>query len=150
MRIRLTPPPSLSAKSALPQPPGCLSVVPQPVYMNMSDLSALSTTTTQPQMMMTMVMEESPDLKTPTAEDQGGLGSDGSGSSSGYGSQIMAEPPPEGKELDIAAIFFPPWERKDDFLAPPLHVASASVCAIVLVFLGKKILTFLMQCDARV
>ena len=120
--------------------------------MNMSDLSALSTTTTQPQMMMTMVMEESPDLKTPTAEDQGGLGSDGSGSSSGYGSQIMAEPPPppEGKELDIAAIFFPPWERKDDFLAPPLHVASASVCAIVLVFLGKKILTFLMQCDARV
>jgi hypothetical protein len=41
--------------------------------------------------------EECPDLKTPTAEDLGGLGSDGSGSSSGYGSQIMAETP-EGEK----------------------------------------------------
>jgi hypothetical protein len=55
--------------------------------------------------------EECPDLKTPTAEDLGGLGSDGSGSSSGYGSQIMAETP-EGERNA---------ERKDDIFLPFLH-----------------------------
>jgi hypothetical protein len=126
-------------------------VVPQPVYMNMSDLAALSSarahghpdapyghhqdapyghhknapygqqdapygvqdapyghqdapyghqdaTYGRQDVAEALTMtEECPDLKTPTAEDLGGLGSDGSGSSSGYGSQIMAETP-EGEK----------------------------------------------------
>jgi hypothetical protein len=119
-------------------------VVPQPVYMNMSDLAALSSSARaqghqdapyghqdapyghhqdayghhkdapyghqdvpygrqdapygrQDAAEALTMTEECPDLKTPTAEDLGGLGSDGSGSSSGYGSQIMAETP-EGEK----------------------------------------------------
>jgi hypothetical protein len=80
-------------------------VVPQPVYMNMSDLSSLSAAHREQQL---AEESSSPDLKTPTAEDLGGcLGSDGS-SSSGYGSQIMAEPLTEGKAT------FPPRASKDD------------------------------------
>ena len=79
---------------------GCILVVPQPVYMNMSDLAALASTNgphrheetnnssthnnNNNMMMMMVVGDEGSDLKTPTAEDLGGLGSDGSGSS-GYG-----------------------------------------------------------------
>ncbi len=157
------------------QTPGCISVVPQPVYMNMSDLAALSSSARahghpdapygrqdapygyhqdepygrqdapyghqdatyghrdapyghqdapygqqdapyghaashgrQEAAEALMMTEECPDLKTPTAEDLGGLGSDGSGSSSGYGSQIIAETP-EGERNA---------ERKDDIFHP--------------------------------
>ncbi len=125
-------------------------MVPQPVYMNMSDLAALSSSARahghqdspyghpdapyghqdatyghpsshgrqdanyghqdapyghpkapyglQDAAEALTMTEECPDLKTPTAEDLGGLGSDGSGSSSGYGSQIMAGEAPEGEK----------------------------------------------------
>merc|ERR1719195_85812 len=56
-------------------------VVPQPVYMNMSDLE---------RMQQQQMEEDSLDLKTPTQEDLDNLPSSSDGSSSGYGSQNLA------------------------------------------------------------
>ena len=45
-------------------------MVPQPVYMNMSDLAAMAAQKKQQLEQSAMTVEESPDLKTPTAENQ--------------------------------------------------------------------------------
>ena len=42
------------------------AVVPQPVYMNMNDLAIMK----QKQQQQQQMAEDSPELKTPTAEDQ--------------------------------------------------------------------------------
>ena len=42
------------------------AVVPQPVYMNMNDMALLK----QKKLQQQQIPEDSPDLKTPTAEDQ--------------------------------------------------------------------------------
>ena len=73
------------------------AVVPQPVYMNMSDLHALSSTG----------QEDGLELKTPTAEDQSSLGS----SSSGYGSPQIIENL-DGKEKDSVIGIFGVGPRK--------------------------------------
>ena len=62
-----------------------ISVVPQPVYMNMSDLERMKQQKLQQQQME----EDSLDLKTPTQEDLDNLPSSSDGSSSGYGSQNL-------------------------------------------------------------
>ena len=62
-----------------------ISVVPQPVYMNMSDLERLKQQKLQQQQME----EDGLDLKTPTQEDLDNLPSSSDGSSSGYGSQNL-------------------------------------------------------------
>merc|ERR1719195_1458385 len=62
-------------------------VVPQPVYMNMSDLERMKQQKLQQQQQME---EDSLDLKTPTQEDLDNLPSSSDGSSSGYGSQNLA------------------------------------------------------------
>lgn len=59
-------------------------VVPQPVYMNMSDLANMAATRAAERQDQ---CEDGLDLKTPTQEDLNGLPSGSDGSSSGYGSQ---------------------------------------------------------------
>jgi len=59
-------------------------VVPQPVYMNMSDLANMAATRAAERQDQ---CEDGLDLKTPTQEDLDGLPSGSDGSSSGYGSQ---------------------------------------------------------------
>jgi len=59
-------------------------VVPQPVYMNMSDLANMAATRAAERQDQN---EDGLDLKTPTQEDLDGLPSGSDGSSSGYGSQ---------------------------------------------------------------
>ena len=61
-------------------------MVPQPVYMNMSDLDRMRQQKLQQQMSQE---EDGLDLKTPTQEDLDNLPSSSDGSSSGYGSQNM-------------------------------------------------------------
>ena len=66
-----------------------ISVVPQPVYMNMSDLERMRQHKLQQQQPQSPD-EDGLDLKTPTQEDLDNLPSASSdGSSSGYGSQNM-------------------------------------------------------------
>ena len=62
-----------------------ISVVPQPVYMNMSDLERMK----QQKLEQQQLEEDSLDLKTPTQEDLDNLPSSSDGSSSGYGSQNL-------------------------------------------------------------
>merc|ERR1719507_42779 len=59
-------------------------VVPQPVYMNMSDLASMAGARAAERQDQA---EDGLDLKTPTQEDLDGLPSGSDGSSSGYGSQ---------------------------------------------------------------
>ena len=61
-----------------------ISVVPQPVYMNMSDLATMANARAAERQDQ---VEDGLDLKTPTQEDLDGLPSGSDGSSSGYGSQ---------------------------------------------------------------
>ena len=61
-------------------------MVPQPVYMNMSDLERMKQQKLQQQQ---LEEEDSLDLKTPTQEDLDNLPSSSDGSSSGYGSQNL-------------------------------------------------------------
>ena len=61
-----------------------IAVVPQPVYMNMSDLANMAATRAAERQDQN---EDGLDLKTPTQEDLDGLPSGSDGSSSGYGSQ---------------------------------------------------------------
>ena len=63
-----------------------ISVVPQPVYMNMSDLDRMRQQKLEQQQSME---EDGLDLKTPTQEDLDNLPSSSDGSSSGYGSQNL-------------------------------------------------------------
>ena len=60
-------------------------MVPQPVYMNMSDLERMK----QQKLQQQQLEEDSLDLKTPTQEDLDNLPSSSDGSSSGYGSQNL-------------------------------------------------------------
>ena len=60
-------------------------MVPQPVYMNMSDLERMK----QQKLEQQQLEEDSLDLKTPTQEDLDNLPSSSDGSSSGYGSQNL-------------------------------------------------------------
>ena len=59
--------------------------MPQPVYMNMSDLERLR----QQKLHQQELDEDGLDLKTPTQEDLDNLPSSSDGSSSGYGSQNL-------------------------------------------------------------
>jgi len=68
-------------------------VVPQPVYMNMSDLANMAATRAAERQDQ---CEDGLDLKTPTQEDLDGLPSSSDGSSSGYGSQSTVRTDDQG------------------------------------------------------
>ena len=70
-----------------------IAVVPQPVYMNMSDLANMAATRAAERQDQ---CEDGLDLKTPTQEDLDGLPSSSDGSSSGYGSQSTVRTDDQG------------------------------------------------------
>ena len=111
-----------------------ISVVPQPVYMNMSDLERLR----QQKLHQQELDEDGLDLKTPTQEDLDNLPSSSDGSSSGYGSQNLASEQVYG-DGKFPVLSWLCW--------PPANSWTSLLCCPVYTFL--KLFCFSLCCDNR-